>query len=209
MFRPPPLPVRVCSKHGLVSGLDGRCVICRRDDVEGNEERSSIRILGWALIFALLFGGVFVWRTFRQIRAPAAPAVVKDEAPVRPPPPVEEPPALEPPPFDPARAARQAAAEQQRQRDIEADMKRVVVRMFVIKACEMCDVARAFLADKGLRVNELDVQADPSALEAMGRITPSKELPVFDVEGEVLVGFGPTSVLSAVRRAAERHHEKR
>jgi glutaredoxin 3 len=201
----PPLPVRVCPKHGLVAGRDGRCVICHRDDAENEGDGSGRRVAAWVLVAVALVGGVLVWKGTRGSRAEAPIAVRVDRpapAVVAPPAAVDEGPA--PRSVDEAQQRARLEAVQDQQRAIEAEMHKVPIRLFMIQKCETCDAARAFFKEKGLTYSELDVNADPSALEAMHKITPSAQVPVLDVDGEVLVGFGPTNLLGALRRAADR-----
>ena len=209
MNQVPQLPTRVCPRHGLVAGRDGRCVICHRDRAKSDDPQGSRQIVGLVLAAVALFGGVLVWKGFRGARVTAPTVVTADPGAPAPPPAVadrdEGPGPLLP---DEARAASRVASEASRQRDIEAAMTRVPVRMFTVAKCEMCDAARAYLKEKGLRFTETDVGSDPSALEAMHKLTPSSQVPVFDVDGEVLVGFGPTNVIGAVRRAAEKRNAR-
>jgi glutaredoxin len=205
---PPPLPLRLCPRHGLVAGRDGRCIICRRNDDEGDASRVSRRVLVGLILPIVLACGVLVWKGTSATRRPpvalrsepsgtvlarAAPAVpAADEGPA-------------PRADDATRAAIHADEERARQRTIEEEMHKVRIRMFVTNTCEMCDVARDWLKKQGLPCSEINVDDGPDALAEMRRITPSQQVPVFDVEGLVLVGFGPNNVLGAVRRAADRH----
>jgi glutaredoxin len=107
---------------------------------------------------------------------------------------------------DEVRSAAHVAAEKDRQRNIEAEMHKVPVRMFMTSHCALCDTARDYMKDKGLTVREVDVEADPDAYAEMIKRSSSRQVPVFDVDGEVLVGFGPSTVIGAVRRAAEKRH---
>ncbi len=200
----PPLPIRVCPKHGLVAGPDGRCMICHRGDVEANDGRGPRRLVVGLVALAAILAVVAVWRP-RPRPATLDGGVV--QAPVVAPPPAPPPPDDEEPasprPGDPQTAVH-VEQEQRRQRDIEAEMRRVPIRMYMGKTCDICDSARDWLKEKGMTYSELDVNADPAALEALKKLTPSPILPTFDVDGEVLVSFAPTLVLGAARRAAER-----
>jgi len=189
-----------------VAGRDGRCVICHRDD-EGRRAGSGLgQVLGFGVAGALVVAGAVMWKGSH--RAPAAAPVVTSApaAPAAPAPPVEEQRRAGASP-DESLAVAVASVEASRQRDIEATMSHVPVRMYMIRKCEMCDAARTFLREKGVSVSEVDV-GSPDGLEAMRKLTPSTQVPVFDVDGEVVVGFGPTNVLGAVRRAAERRNPK-
>jgi glutaredoxin len=199
--QPPPL-LRLCPKHGIVAGRDGRCVICHRSDDDTRSEGGTRRLIGGLLLCVAVVGGVVVWKGGR---ARPAPAAVVERAIVAPPPPAavddEDPPARTP---DESLAAAHGAAEQRRQRDLEVEMHRVRVRMFVDDKCELCGAARDFLKEQGLSYTEADVGADPEALAALRKLTPNPTVPSFDVDGEVVVGFGPSSLLGAVRRAADK-----
>jgi glutaredoxin len=207
----PQLPARLCPRHGLVAGRDGRCIICHRDDAESGDRSGIRRILAVGLAGAALLGGVLVWKGVRGGQTSTVPVVTTQPALAAAPPPVADQGAQAPEPAQPdeARVAARVADEASRQRDIEAAMSRVQVRMYMVAKCELCDTARAFMKEKGIRFTEADVNADPGALAEMHKLTPGNQAPVFDVEGEVQVGFGPSTLLGAVRRAAERRHPKR
>jgi glutaredoxin len=198
----PPQLLRVCPRHGLVAGLDGRCVICHRNDVQTAGRGSGRTVLMVALACAALLGGTLVLKGMRgrQRAAPAETAVAVNVPP--PPPPPDEDPA--PRPAEEAAAAAHRVDEQNRIRDVDAAMYRIPIKMYVDGHCDMCEAARGWMKEKGLRWSEVDVAADPDALEALKKLTPSPTVPTFEVGGEVLVGFGPSSLLGAMRRAAEK-----
>jgi glutaredoxin len=188
-----------------VVGRDGRCVICHRDDAEDDDNGTLRRVLGYCLLGAALVAAVVVLKVAGGSRA-SDPLAVRGDAPVdaqAAPPPVRE---VGPPDRTPeeTRAAARVAAEKDRQRDIEAEMHKIPVRMFMTRTCKLCDTAREYLQQKSLTYSEIDVEADPAAYEEMVKRSSSRQVPVFDVDGEVLVGFGPTNVIGAVRRAAEK-----
>ncbi len=198
----PPLPIRVCPKHGLVAGPDGRCMICHRDDA-GTDDGGGARRLAFGLVATVaIVAGVVGWK----LRARSAPVVGATERPAL----VAPRPAEAPEDPEPARSPEVAMAEahaaqvQQRQRSIEDEMRKVPIRMYMARTCDICDGARDWFKEKGMTYSEVDVNADPSALEELKKLTPSPVLPTFDVDGEVLVSFAPTLMLGAARRAAER-----
>jgi len=206
MNKPPPLPVRVCPRHGLVAGPDGRCVICHRGQTEIPASTGSGRTIAAVVLVSVgILGGVLVLKGMRGKPAVAVdPGAVNApaRAPAAPPPAPDDDPAPAAP--DEEKERRRHVQEQQRQKTIEEEMHKVHVRMFMTKACDLCDTARAWLKQNGMTYSEIDVGSDPAALEAMHKLTPGNEVPVFEVDGEVLVGFGPTNVAAAVRRAADR-----
>jgi glutaredoxin len=188
-------------------------VICHR----GGEHRSakgSVRALGGvALVVVAIVGGAAVWKGARQ-RALAPPRdLVQGDAPA----PVTATPAPTAAADDPGptvdeqakRQERRLAEQDRSERAVEAEVRNVRVVMYTIKKCDMCDAARTWMSDKGMAFREVDVDGDATGLEAMRKLTPSDQVPVFDVDGEVLVGFGPTTVLGAVRRAADKRARAR
>ncbi len=205
--RPPPL-LRLCPKHGIVAGPDGRCVICLRGDDRARgrarAHRSALQVIGGLTLIVAIAGGVIAWKLTSRRQAQGLADVQAREAlaPRAPPAPVIE--DEGPPTLDARQAAVRDATQAQRQRDIEAEMRRVPIRMFVDDKCDLCGTARDWLKREGLTYTEVDVGADPSALAALTKLTPTPTVPSFDVDGEVLVGFGPSLVLGAVRRAADR-----
>jgi glutaredoxin len=201
---PPPLPIRLCPKHGLVAGPDGRCMICHRGAAETDTASGARRLVLALCAVVTLVTVVVVWKVRTK------PALIVDQAerpaPLAPPrvAPAPENQAPAPPSLDEAQAARHVADERQRQLAIEAEMHRVPIRMYMAKKCDICDAARDWLKEKGMTYSEVDVNDDSAGLEALRKLTPEPVLPTFDVEGEVLVSFAPTLVLGAARRAAEK-----
>jgi glutaredoxin len=212
MNKPPPLPVRVCARHGLVAGPDGRCVLCHRDDgarrADGGGAQSALGLVLGALAIA---GAVLVWKGTqgKRVEAPPTPAVVVAPPPAAPPP-AEAPEEPQPPLPDPVKEQLRMADEEKHQRSIEDEMGKVLVRMFMTKKCDLCDAARDWMNREHVRFTEVDVDADPTGLATLKKIAPpGDQVPVFDVEGETLVGFGPTMVSGAVRRAADKRARSR
>jgi glutaredoxin len=154
-----------------------------------------------ALFCAAVLGGVLVWKGTRGRGAAPVETAVVVSAPQPPPPPPED--------DAPQRTREEALAEarradaQQRARDVEAAMSRVPITMYVGANCALCDAARAWMKQNGIRWSEADV-ADPGTREELKKLSPSPSVPTFDVGGEVVVGFSSTSLLTAIRRAADK-----
>jgi glutaredoxin len=202
---PPPLPIRLCPKHGLVAGPDGRCMICHRGAAEIDTASPTRRLVVGLVAVVAVASAVMVWKV-RPKPAPLADAQAQPAYVAQPQAAAAEPdePSRPPPSLDEAQAVAHMADEQQRQRSIEAEMRKVPVRMYMGKTCAICDDARDWFKEKGMACSEVDVNADPAAMEALRKLTPDPVLPTFDVDGEVLQSFAPTVMLGAVRRAAEK-----
>lgn len=196
--QPPPL-LRLCSKHGIVAGRDGRCVICHRGDDETRGDAGTRRVIATLLASVALVAGVLIWKGVRtrQAQAHVERVVAVAAPPPRPAAEDEDPPRT----ADESMAIAHGQAEQRRQHDLEIEMHRVPVRMFMDDQCTLCGAARDFMKEQGLSYTEVDVGADP---EALRKLTPNPTVPSFDVDGELVPGFGPGALLGAVRRAADK-----
>ena len=185
-----------------MAGRDGRCVICHRDDDETQSRSSARPVVMVALFCGAVLGGVLVWKGMRgrQTAAPVETAVVVSAPPPAPPPREDDTPQRS---HEEAIAEARRDAAQQRARDVEAAMSRVPITLYASADCTMCDAARAWMKQSGIRWSEADV-ADPGTREELKKLSPSPSVPTFDVGGEVVVGFSSSSVLTAMRRAAEK-----
>jgi glutaredoxin 3 len=70
--------------------------------------------------------------------------------------------------------------------------------------CPQCTKARALLQSLGVSITEYDIEREPARAEEMVAKSGQKGVPVIDIEGILLVGFGESSIREAVekRRAA-------
>jgi glutaredoxin 3 len=200
---PAPQPARMCQKHGIVRDPFGHCVICRREDEDVDEDPSGVRLAATLLVLlAVGVAGVLFWRGTRGAKAPPAPEVAAVAPPAQAAP-IEE---LSDAKQD-ALAAAQSRDAEDRRAAVERHMKDVPIRIYTGKQCDLCRTATGFLASKGYAYTEIDTDADREGLEAMRKLNPKNTVPTIVVGDEVIVGFGPTVVLSAIYRdAAKRVH---
>ncbi|MFT3772204.1 MAG: glutaredoxin family protein [Minicystis sp.] len=198
---PHPAP-RTCSKHGVVLDPFGHCVICRREDVEVDEDPGGARKAGTALF--LLAGAVACVLLYKGMTSRKDPPIVRVTAPTVAPPtqaaPIEELRAAQ----EDARAAAKSRDVEDRKAAIEKQMLNVPIRIYTTKWCELCKTAMGFMKGKGYAVTEIDVEASPESLAAMGKLNPANTVPTIVVGEEVIVGFGPSAVMAAVYRAADK-----
>ena len=61
------------------------------------------------------------------------------------------------------------------------------VTLYVVPSCPLCEHARAWLREHGIRYAERDVANDFGALRAMHRLTRQRLVPVFEAKGQALV----------------------
>jgi glutaredoxin len=70
--------------------------------------------------------------------------------------------------------------------------------------CGYCKKARAFLSAQGVPYHEHDIDSDPQAAQRHRLLNPKGSVPVLDLEGVVVIGFGDESYASALARGVER-----
>ena len=65
------------------------------------------------------------------------------------------------------------------------------IRLFIKPYCGWCHRAVAWLEERGIEFEEIDVTADEEAFAEMMRLSGQELAPVIDVDGRVLADFGP------------------
>ena len=69
------------------------------------------------------------------------------------------------------------------------DMKPTNVRLFVKPYCGWCREAEAWLDQRGIEYELMDVISDAAAFQEMRRLSGQSLAPVIDVDGEILADF--------------------
>lgn len=65
----------------------------------------------------------------------------------------------------------------------------MVVKIYTTPTCGYCQMAKRFMAERGVSYEELDVSRDPAAADEMVRLTGQMGVPVIVIDGEVVLGF--------------------
>ena len=63
------------------------------------------------------------------------------------------------------------------------------VRLFIKPWCPWCQEAEAWLRERGVRYERLDVTSDQKALQEMIDLTGQRRAPSIEVEGKILADF--------------------
>jgi glutaredoxin 3 len=221
-----------CAIHGLVTASDGQCVICRRAESGTRSDGGRFALAALGVLLALVVGAIVYKR-----RPGIAPVAIAPESAAVSPPSIEnEPqgPMAKAPVLlpisrrGPAAGARPDASRQlpqpaassragdplpeasvaARQRDLEAAMRQVPIRMYTTSWCPVCTKAKIWMTANRIAFAEFDVEASDANRRAQRALNPQGGVPTIDVDGEVLVGFGPSSIESAIRHAAERRLDR-
>jgi len=67
----------------------------------------------------------------------------------------------------------------------------VKIRLFIKPFCPWCHKAQAWLNERGVKYETLDVIADSQAMTEMVNLSNQRLAPVIDVDGKILADFGP------------------
>jgi glutaredoxin 3 len=197
----PQSAARTCPKHSVVLDPLGHCVICRREDLEVDEDAGGARkaVSGLGLL-AVAVGCVLLYKGMTgRVEAPVITVDAGVVAPT-PAPALDDLSAVQ----EDARAAAQARDTEERRIALERKMREVPIDVYTTPWCDLCKAATAYLKGRGYRFTERDVEASPDTLAAMRRHNPKNTVPTIVVADEVIVGFGPGVVTAAVYRAAEK-----
>ena len=85
---------------------------------------------------------------------------------------------------------------------LEREMRDVPVAMYMTNWCPVCQKARNWLARNGFEHVEFDVEVDVKAGRIHRSLNPRGTVPMFDVDGTILIGFSPYLLRDAIRQAA-------
>jgi glutaredoxin len=65
------------------------------------------------------------------------------------------------------------------------------IRLFIKPYCPWCHKAVAWLDERGIKYETLDVITDSQAFTEMVNLSGQRFAPVLDVDGKILADFGP------------------
>jgi glutaredoxin len=80
--------------------------------------------------------------------------------------------------------------------------ERVDVIVYYTSWCPACRSLRGYLAERGIRSTEYDIENDSAAKARQRALNPRGTIPTVDIEGQVLIGFNPRRIEAAIDRAA-------
>jgi glutaredoxin 3 len=70
-----------------------------------------------------------------------------------------------------------------------------MVKVFSTPACPRCFVLKQFLEEHDIDFKEIDVSQDKKALEELVEKTGKIEVPVLEIDGEIVVGFDKNKIV--------------
>ncbi len=88
---------------------------------------------------------------------------------------------------------------------LEREIRNVPIAMYMTAWCPVCTAARRWLEEGGYRFVELDVEEDERARFVLSQLNPRGSVPMFAIEGRVVIGFDPDMLHAVLERVvAER-----
>lgn len=85
---------------------------------------------------------------------------------------------------------------------LAAASETVSIEMYSASWCSACSRAKEWMRSQNISYHEIDVDQRSGAMGQLAVLNPRRTLPTFDVQGEVLVGFQPDALATAIRGAA-------
>ena len=77
-----------------------------------------------------------------------------------------------------------------------AEMKSIV--LYSLSTCPHCKRAKAFLEEKKLSYQNFDIGDDKAARDEMVKKSGQMVVPIFDIDGQIIVGFKEAQVKQAL-----------
>lgn len=65
----------------------------------------------------------------------------------------------------------------------------MTIKIYSTPSCQYCKMAKEFLTSHNVAYEDINVAADPTAREEMVNKSGQLGVPVFDVDGQVIVGY--------------------
>ncbi|MDZ4343302.1 MAG: glutaredoxin domain-containing protein [Candidatus Binatia bacterium] len=76
------------------------------------------------------------------------------------------------------------------------------VKMYTTPFCKYCKVARELFKSRNISFEEIDVTRDHKAMKEMMSKANQMTVPVFDINGQILVGFNRAKLEEALVKVA-------
>lgn len=76
----------------------------------------------------------------------------------------------------------------------------MTVKVYSTKTCPWCHKAKAFLKEKGIKFEDIDVATDQKAAKEMIKKSGQMGVPVIDIDGKIIVGFDQAAIEKALKK---------
>jgi glutaredoxin len=91
--------------------------------------------------------------------------------------------------------------------EVKAALSAVQIEMYEANWCGVCEKARKYFEHNSLSYTSHDVDSSPNTMEKLRRLSGGTAVPVIVVDGQVLRGFSPESIQSALTAAVKKRVE--
>jgi glutaredoxin 3 len=68
-------------------------------------------------------------------------------------------------------------------------MLKIMVKVFTTPSCAYCFTLKEFLKEHNIKFKEVDISQDKKAREEIIKKTGKSEVPVVEIEGQIIAGF--------------------
>ena len=74
-----------------------------------------------------------------------------------------------------------------------------MVKVYTTLGCPYCFTLKEFLKEKGVDFEEIDVSKDEKAKEEMIKKSGKLEVPVIEIDGQIVVGFDKGKIVKLLK----------
>ncbi|HVZ36110.1 MAG TPA: glutaredoxin family protein [Polyangiaceae bacterium] len=85
---------------------------------------------------------------------------------------------------------------------LAAARENVELKVYYTEWCPTCRALRRYIAERGIRAVEYDVEKDREAAARYRKLNPRHTIPTIDIDGQVLIGFNPELIQAVIDRTA-------
>jgi len=74
-----------------------------------------------------------------------------------------------------------------------------MIKIYTTPTCVFCEMAKGFFEEKGIAYKEFDVSKDEKAQKEMLEKTHQLAVPVFDIDGKIIINFDRAQLEEAIK----------
>jgi len=78
------------------------------------------------------------------------------------------------------------------------------VKVYSTRTCPWCDKMKAYLKEKGIPFDNIDVTSDPAAQKEMIEKSGQMGVPVTELNGTIIIGYDKNAVNDAISQGKEK-----
>ncbi|MDP3052526.1 MAG: glutaredoxin family protein [bacterium] len=75
-----------------------------------------------------------------------------------------------------------------------------MIKIYTTPACVFCEMAKEFLKEKKIAYKEYDISRDEKAQKEMLEKSHQLAVPVFDIDGKILINFNRVQLEEAIKK---------